>query len=135
MTNRGQSKGLTALLYFALTAVAGCVAAIPHPSEVILNDVKDRYPTLTMEELAQDRSVFVEWCTGCHLLEAPRKFPVEEWHAIVEKMATDEEVGFNEQEAEQIARYAIIVRIHWEEEKKRKEEERAAKREARKDRG
>ncbi len=104
---------------------AGCIATVPHADPAVLAAARPLYPDYSAELLEEDRDVFVDSCTGCHLLTPGKKLTVAEWPPIIDEMR--KEVAYDKATGERILRYLQTSRLYWEAEKERIKAEREAR--------
>ncbi len=104
---------------------AGCIATVPHADPAVLAAARPLYPDYSAELLEADRDVFVDSCTGCHLLTPGKKLTVSEWPPIIDEMR--KEVAYDTETGERILRYLQTSRLYWEAEKERIQAEREAR--------
>ena len=76
--------GLAALI---LALVAGCAAALRHPTPEDARRVSVQWPSTRSADLERGRVVYVRRCAGCHTLVLPGTHAAEDWPALVEAMS------------------------------------------------
>jgi len=108
----------------------GCIATVPHGTPEVLAAGAQHFPGLTELEVEQDRALFLEHCTGCHLLPTGKRLAVEEWPDALEEM--NQELVLATEDVSQILRYLQLSRLYWEAEQKRRESERQQRRNGKK---
>lgn len=57
----------------------GCIAVVPHAEPEVLAAARPLFPDYSADLLEVDRQLFVENCTGCHVLRPGKHLPVAEW--------------------------------------------------------
>lgn len=117
---------LVASAALALLCLAGCIATVPHGEPEVLAAARPMFPDYTPDELEVDRDIFVDNCTGCHVLTPGKRLPVDEWPTIIEEM--EEEVLYDAPTGARILRYLQTSRLFWEVETERLRAEREARR-------
>lgn len=78
------SRGSIALVCALL---AGCVSAIPVPTERDAEVGARMYPGLTLEELNRGRQLYISKCASCHTLFLPADRAPAQWPGLVEQMS------------------------------------------------
>jgi len=109
---------------------SGCIATVPHGTPEVLAAGAQHFPGLTELEVEEDRALFLEHCTGCHLLPTGHKLPIDEWPEALDEMNLELELA--DEHIEHILRYLQVSRLYWEAERKRREEERQQRRDGQK---
>jgi nitrate/TMAO reductase-like tetraheme cytochrome c subunit len=71
--------------------LAGCAAAIPHPTLIHAQRANVALPMLE-----QGRSLFLARCGNCHLTPAPDSRSPAEWARLVPEMSQDAELTADE---------------------------------------
>ncbi len=127
-SRRGQ--GVRALLVGLFVLGSGCIATVPHGTPEVLAAGSAHFPGLTEIEVEEDRALFLEHCTGCHLLPTGKKLPTEEWPEALDEMNLELEIA--EHQMTHILRYLQLSRLYWESERARLEAERQQRRADRK---
>jgi len=118
-----------ALVLGLLVLGSGCIATVPHGTPEVLAAGAKHFPGLTEIEVEEDRAMFLEHCTGCHLLPTGNQLPIEEWPAALDEMNLDLEL--DEKQMAHILRYLQLSRLYWDSERARIEAERQQRRERR----
>ena len=69
--------------------VAGCAAALKHPTAQDAQWAAARWPETTLADLEHGRALYVQKCSGCHNLHLPEEFAPNEWEGYVAYMVVD----------------------------------------------
>ncbi len=94
----------------AVVALAACGGSpIPRPTAADASRGSARYPDLTLNELAQGRTLYVSRCGSCHTLKPPAELPPERWEVEVTEMRTNNGVKLSDAEARAIVRYLAVA--------------------------
>jgi hypothetical protein len=88
--------------------LVGC-ASLPQPTPVDVTRAQTVYPTVTLEELTQDRKTYVKTCSGCHALHLPKEFSSTKWPALVSKMVVVEKVKLSGEQRQQIEEFLVAM--------------------------
>jgi len=81
----------------ASVVVAGCAAALVHPTAQDARWAAVRWPETTLADLQHGRALYVQKCAGCHNLHLPEEFAPEEWAGYVSYMVADAKITPEEQ--------------------------------------
>lgn len=92
----------------ALGAQLGC-AVLVHPSDVHVAWATARWPDVTLAELAQGRTEYVDHCAGCHTLVRPETQAPDDWPDRVREMQDDQGVRLTDDERRRIVRYLSVA--------------------------
>ena len=92
---------------WSIVVTAGCVSAVPLPTEREAATARRTDPTATIESLKHGRDRYVTKCSGCHSLYAPRDKTASEWPPVLEKMSVKAKCG--EEERRAIEQYLLAV--------------------------
>ena len=85
----------------------GCASQLVRPAPTHVERAQKDWPGTTLEELQDDRSLYVARCSGCHTLYLPGAFPAEHWRASVPEMR--ERSRLSTEQAERILRYLVVA--------------------------
>jgi cytochrome c5 len=93
-----------------LACVAACGAsAVPRLTAADASRGSAHFPDLTLNELAQGRTLYVSRCGSCHTLKSPVELAPEQWQVEVGEMRAKNGVKLSDAEAQAIVRYLAIA--------------------------
>ena len=95
------------LILVALTSAACARSVPPRATLVDLQRGQQRWPDLSLDALAEGRSLFMSKCSGCHQPPPPSEHAAAEWPEEVGAMA--ERAGLTDDVREKIERYLITM--------------------------
>jgi mono/diheme cytochrome c family protein len=90
-----------------LAALAGCAGQLPVLGQADAMRASQRWPGITVAELAHGRELYVNHCASCHKLYRPGEQPADKWRALVGEMT--ERAKLPPADAETIVRYLIAA--------------------------
>ena len=100
-------------LRFVAPLLAGLAAcggsAVPEPTAADASRGSVHFPDLTLSELNQGRSLYLNRCGSCHALKRPAELPPEQWQVEVGEMRNKNGVKLSDVEAQAIVRYLSIA--------------------------
>ena len=100
-------------LRLALPLLAGLWAcggsAIPQPTAADASRGSAHFPDVTLSELSQGRTLYVNHCGSCHVLKRPVELSPEQWQGEVSDMRAKNRVKLSDTEAQAIVRYLTIA--------------------------
>jgi mono/diheme cytochrome c family protein len=105
-------QNLTKILYvgsgiFSLIAIVGCTP--PH-SESGNGAPTKAMATATNSDLkviGEGHAIYMRQCSQCHEAELPSSIPSDEWHEIVQGMASD--AGLSKEEEDKVHSYIVAA--------------------------
>ncbi len=86
-----------------LIVTAGCATTIIQPTQEDLRWAQSHWPAVTLQDLQDGRSLYVQKCASCHHLRQPAKYEPERWPQLVAKMRPNAKI--DEAQAELLVRY------------------------------
>jgi len=90
--------------------LAACGAsAVPEPTAADASRGSLHFPDVTLNELAQGRSLYLNRCGACHALKRPSELQPEQWQAEVGEMRAKNGVKLSDTEAQAIVRYLSVA--------------------------
>jgi hypothetical protein len=92
----------------ALGAQLGCSVMV-HPSDVHVAWGAPRWPDVTLAELSQGRTEYVDRCAGCHTLVRPETQTPDDWPDLVAEMEDEQGVELSADERRRIVRYLMVA--------------------------
>jgi cytochrome c5 len=101
-----------ALRFFAplLACLAACgSAAVPEPTAADASRGSAHFPDLTLGELHQGRTLYLNRCGSCHVLKRPVELAPEQWQVEVDEMRGKNGVKLSDDEARAIVRYLAVA--------------------------
>jgi hypothetical protein len=107
--NRARLTTFGLALLCASAFLGACASALPEPTSQDADFARTSYRDVSVEQLAQGRSIYVSRCAGCHVLKLPREVPAERWRHEVDEMRQKRGVALTAAEAESIVRYLETV--------------------------
>ncbi len=66
-------------------------------------------PNVTLSELSQGRTLYLNHCGSCHVLKRPVELPPEQWQGEVSEMRAKNGVKLSDAEAQAIVRYLTLA--------------------------
>lgn len=99
---------IAAVITGVVTAAA-CTSSLPHANEQHAEWAAQRWPGVGIAELEQGRNLYVQNCSGCHMLRDPKSQPPDKWPEDVEEMRVKMGGRLSEADAELIERYLITM--------------------------
>ena len=106
--------------------MSACIAAVPHAEPEVMAAARPVFPDYTADEFEADRELFLDRCTGCHLLAPGKDKPIDEWSDTL--VAMRKEVLYDEETEARLLRYLQVSRLYWEAERERMRREREERR-------
>jgi cytochrome c5 len=94
LTACGSSKNSTATKNAATTADKKPAVVVIDPE---LAKAQAKVPGITMKELSQGRSLFIERCSNCHALKSPSDYTQQQWDPILVRMTMKANIYDNAQ--------------------------------------
>lgn len=92
--------------YFVTAALLSCGASpIPRPTAADAARASAHFPDVTLSELEQGRSLYLNRCGSCHALKRPGELAPERWPGEVSEMREKNGVRLSDIEARAIVRY------------------------------
>ena len=91
----------------ALLACGG--SAVPEPSAADATRASAHFPDVTLSELAQGRTLYLNRCGSCHALRRPAELAPEQWQTQVDEMRSKNGVKLSDSEAQAILRYLVVA--------------------------
>jgi cytochrome c5 len=91
----GASLGLT----------AACAATLPVPTNADIRAARARTPNATLDDLATGRTLYVERCSGCHLLIPPERVAPDDWRREIVGMRDEHDVSLTDREIDLLELY------------------------------
>lgn len=85
----------------------GCSKTFAPPAEADVHLSSGRWPSLTLAELQQGRSLYLSNCGGCHRLYSPLEHTEQEWQKLLPEMIGEAKLGEAEQDL--IFKYLVTV--------------------------
>ncbi len=89
------------------------MSRIPKPSEVHVNNAKEKIAGISLEQLNQGMELYAKHCKGCHFLKNPRKYSESEWKlqvpAMVMRINKKGKKKINSEEAQLILNYVLAT--------------------------
>jgi len=82
---------------------------IPQPTAADASRGSAHFPDVTLSELSQGRTLYVNRCGNCHVLKRPVELPPEQWQAEVSDMRAKNGVKLSDAEAQAIVRYLTVA--------------------------
>ncbi|MCK9408328.1 MAG: hypothetical protein M0R68_04260 [Bacteroidetes bacterium] len=98
-------SAISVILFFL-----GCSSSLPIPTASDLLEHSNNGDVVTVEELKEDRSLYIAKCSGCHGLYLPSQYSGKEWQTILPMM--NEKSRLSETEAIRIKRYIFLYSMH-----------------------
>ena len=93
-----------------LACLAACGgSAVPHLTAADASRGSAHFPDLTLNELAQGRTLYVSRCGSCHTLKRPGELQPDQWQVEVGEMRAKNGVKLSDAEAQAIVRYLAIA--------------------------
>ena len=71
----------------AAGALAGCAGQIPHASLAQTELAARQWPDVTTQSLERGREIYIQKCSGCHLLRIPSRYTSRQWPKVLDTMA------------------------------------------------
>jgi len=68
------------------TVAAGCATTVLQPTPADVQWAQTRWPAVTLEDLQDGRSLYVQKCASCHHLRDPAKYEPGRWPELLAKM-------------------------------------------------
>ncbi len=102
------SAGRLLAVAIALGSQLGC-SVLVHPADVHVAWATPRWPDVTLAELAQGRTEYVDHCAGCHTLVRPEAQEPEHWPEHVSEMEDEQGVKLTADERQHIVRYLMVA--------------------------
>lgn len=95
------------LMIFILNAFffISCSGSLPEPTSEQIQWASVKWPGITIKELSEGRDLYINKCSGCHSLNNPADYTMEEWDKWLVKMKP--KAKLNEAEYEKI-RYFVM---------------------------
>jgi hypothetical protein len=107
LTSRAATLLAAAALAGGAAGLAGCSAALRHPTPQDAAAASERWPGTSVRDLERSRALYVRRCSGCHTLVLPRAYPAEAWPALVGAMS--ERSRLTPQEAADLTRLLVTL--------------------------
>lgn len=98
---------LAVLLLALALASSACSASIPAPNAADVDRAQQRWPTASLAELEQGRSMYRSRCGNCHTSYSPGRYSPDEWPEIVDEMRERAELTADQHD--QIVRYLVTI--------------------------
>ncbi len=96
-----------ATLLAGAAALAGCAAALRHPTAQDAGLASRRWAGTSIRDLERGRALYVRRCSGCHTLYLPKAYPADDWPTWVEAMS--ERARLTPDEAEDVERLLVTL--------------------------
>lgn len=91
----------------AFLLAAACASALPEVTPAVEAAYAARWPTADAEQLRTGRALFVQRCSGCHVLPTPGKHDATGWEKTVEAMSSRAHLDAPGHEA--VLRYLVFT--------------------------
>src|SRR4051794_4397822 len=93
---------------FLVLGFAACASTqVPMPSPQQTEAASHRWPGTTHEDLVAGRTIYVERCSGCHMLPLPDSKSAEAWPKVIDEMADRSKLSKDERT--RVLRYLVTV--------------------------
>jgi hypothetical protein len=102
---------LASLTVPAILHLAACASGLAQPQAGDALRAAERWPGVTLEQLAEGRSLYVARCAGCHNLHLPERYTPEKWLDLVPAMAVKARLSPGEVETIERYLYATSARV------------------------
>jgi mono/diheme cytochrome c family protein len=90
-----------------LLLAGGCASRLPPPTDADALRASARWPGTTLANLVRGRALYIDHCSGCHVLHLPTERPPAAWPGIVTEM--EKRSRLDPEKSTALVRYLVIA--------------------------